>query len=415
MNEVFFHQFEQGLILVGEPMRSVQSVSLSMLTPGGVVHEPEDQLGLTAVLSDMLSRGAGELDSRAHAEALDALGVMRHQTNSLFHTSLGATLLGDRLKEALPLVVDMVRSPILPESELDACRELALQEIASLADEPQRRVFEELGRLHEPTPMNRSMLGRADTIGRLTIDDLRGFAEHSLVPDRSILAVAGRMEFDRVVEQVGSLLERWSGRADPLPEFGESLGGYHHEEDGSAQIHIGLAHDAPNRLSPDSVLERYVSAVLSGGMSGRLFTEVREKRGLCYAVGARYSASRFIGSVLLYAGTRPERAQETLDVILAELSRLRKGIQEDEFERARVGMKSSVVMNGESTSARAASLASDQFTYDRTRTLAERLEEIEAVTLDQVNDYLARQPARPLTVVTIGPKTLKLPDVMEVA
>jgi predicted Zn-dependent peptidase len=142
-------------------------------------------------------------------------------------------------------------------------------------------------------------------------------------------------------------------------------------------------------------------------MSGRLFTEVREKRGLCYSVSAGYSSGREFGSVTGYVGTTPERAQESLSVLLAEMDRInRSGIEESELRRAVIGMKSRLVFSGESTGARAAALASDQHRLGRPRSLAELADEIDRVTLEQVNNYLRSRTMGRVTIQTLGPVAL---------
>jgi predicted Zn-dependent peptidase len=147
-------------------------------------------------------------------------------------------------------------------------------------------------------------------------------------------------------------------------------------------------------------------SVLSGGTSARLFSEVRQKRSLCYSVGASYEAGRDRGLVTLYAGTTPARAQETLDVCLEQIRGLRHGATREEFDRAIVGMRSGIVMHGESTVARASALGLDQFRIGRARSLEERLAEFDAVTLERLNDYMAGRDAGELTVATIGPEAL---------
>ena len=144
-------------------------------------------------------------------------------------------------------------------------------------------------------------------------------------------------------------------------------------------------------------------------MSGRLFTEVREKRGLCYSVWAGYSSLKGQGSILGYAGTSNERAQATLDCFIAEVHRLGEGVTPAELERAKTGLKASTIMQGESTSARAGAIAHDYFIRGRIRTLDEIKNAIDAVTLDQVNAYLKANEPGPFTIVTVGPKELKLP------
>ena len=155
------------------------------------------------------------------------------------------------------------------------------------------------------------------------------------------------------------------------------------------------------------MLQHTATAVLSGGMSGRLFTEVREKRGLCYAVAARYTGQRDWGTVGGYAGTTPERAQETLDVFIAELRRLSEGIDASEFQRAIIGMKSRLVMQGESSAARANTIAADVHIFGRPRSLDELTQCVDAVTLEKLNDYIKTNPPGEITVVTLGPDALK--------
>ena len=152
--------------------------------------------------------------------------------------------------------------------------------------------------------------------------------------------------------------------------------------------------------------------VLSGGMSGRLFTEVREKRGLCYSVSAGYRAERDFGAVTAYVGTTPERAQESLDVLTQELQRIHTpagAITQEEFQRAVIGSKSRLIFSGESTGARAAALAADQHRVGRPRSLGELAEEIDRVTLDQVNNYLTRRSLGTPTIQTLGPAELTAP------
>ncbi len=148
--------------------------------------------------------------------------------------------------------------------------------------------------------------------------------------------------------------------------------------------------------------------VLSGGMSGRLFTEIREKRALVYNVSAGYSSLKGHGSILGYAGTSNDRAQATLDCFIQELHRLTQGVTEAELDRAKTGLKASTIMQGESTSSRSGAIAHDFFMRGRIRTLDEIKNAIDEVTVEKVNAYLAAHPPGPFTIVTVGPKELKL-------
>ena len=190
--------------------------------------------------------------------------------------------------------------------------------------------------------------------------------------------------------------------------------GYHHEREPTSQVHIGVAYDAPAEPEAGCWPERLGTAVLSGGMSGRLFTEVREKRGLCYSVSASYGTDAAFGRTVAYAGTTPERAQQTLDVLMGELARIGRAegrVEAEEFERAKIGMKSRLVMSGESTSARASALARDWHKLGRARSLEELKASVESVTLERVNAHLSSRGLGRVTVCTIGPEALAMPAV----
>jgi predicted Zn-dependent peptidase len=158
---------------------------------------------------------------------------------------------------------------------------------------------------------------------------------------------------------------------------------------------------------PDYYIVRLAMEALSGGMSGRLFTEVREKRGLAYSVWAGYSGMRENGFILGYAGTSNERAQETLDCFLEQVRLLESGITAAELARAKTGLKAATIMQGESTSARAGAIAHDYFIHGRIRTLDEIKQAIDSISLEQLNAWLKANPAGPFTIVTVGPKELE--------
>src|SRR5204862_8072546 len=171
----------------------------------------------------------------------------------------------------------------------------------------------------------------------------------------------------------------------------------------------GIAYPSLPETHPDYYTLRVALEVLSGGMSGRLFTEIREKRALVYNVWAGYSSLKGQGSILGYAGTSNDRAQATLDTFIAELHRFTEGVTPDELERAKTGLKASTIMQGESTSARAGAIAHDYFMRARIRTLDEIKQAIDSVALEQVNAYLTKHEPGPFTIVTAGPKELKVP------
>ncbi|MEM7681625.1 MAG: pitrilysin family protein [Planctomycetota bacterium] len=412
MPEIHTQTLESGLRVVAEPMPGAESVALSLLTPAGVASQPAGQDGVAPVLSEMILRGAGGKAAREHAEALDALGVHRATSAGTHHLKASATLLGRNLTEALPLILAMATRPNLEEDALGPAKDLAVQAIDGLQDEPQQQVVHELFAKALPAPWGRPSLGVRDHVEELSVDCVRAYWAKRCGPKGSILSVAGKVDWPGLLEQVEELTAGWIGGGEPTDPTAAAPGGAHHVASDSAQSHIALTYPAVPETDPDSLLQRAAVSILSGGMSGRLFSEVREKRGLCYSVSARYLPMRDRGLVMGYAGTTSARAQETLDVFVAELRRLSEGFDDGEFDRAVIGMKSRLVMQGESTGARAEAIAGDLFLRGRARTLDERSAEVAALDPAKLRAFVADRPVDDITLVTLGPAPLRAPETL---
>ena len=186
--------------------------------------------------------------------------------------------------------------------------------------------------------------------------------------------------------------------------------GIHHIDFDSNQTHIALAWPCPSYEDPEYYLARCAIGVLSDGMSSRLFREVREKRGLCYTVFASCSSIRNRGSVMGYCGTSADRAQESLDVMLAEIKRLYEGVSERELEKLKVQFRSRLIMSQESSRAKASNMAGDVFYLGRTRSIDEINQIINQITADDINQFLAHQPKPTFDIVTLGKHSLELND-----
>lgn len=397
------------LTLVTEPVESAASVALSLRLPIGSATDAPDSDGYSAMLAEMIFRGAGGLSSREHSDALDRLGVERSSNVGTHHLHIGATLMGRHLDDALPLIAGMITKPLFADDAIDPVRSLVMQSLAALDDDPQHLVMLRLRDRHLAPPFNRHGYGREEVLEAVTADELRATWAKRAVPAGSILSVAGAFDSDALRGRLDELFSGWLGESSEPEATDDPARGYLPIEQDGAQVHLAVGWDAPPASSDDAVLERIANAILSGSTSGRLFTELRQKRSLCYSVGASYRPGRDEGFVALYAGTTPERAQETLDLSISETERMADGAEQAEFDRAIIGLKSRIVMQGESTPARSARLGTDQFNLGRPRTLGEVLAAIDSVTLDALNDYLARRAIGPFTVVSIGPVALDLP------
>jgi predicted Zn-dependent peptidase len=302
----------------------------------------------------------------------------------------------------------MVLRPRLDDDEVEPIRALALQNLRSLEDDPGTKVIYELRKRHFPDPWGRPAPGTPESVAALTPDDLRRFHARNYRPNDAILGVAGAIDWPALRDAVGTMFGGWHSR--PAPALQERPAGPRRDHllRETQQIQIALAYPSATVSSPDYYRARAATAILGGYSSARLFTEVREKRGLCYSVYASYESHRDRAAVLCYAGTAPERAQETLDVTLAEIRRLgREGIDAEELEMMRAGLKSSLIMQQESSMSRSASLATDWFFLGRVRSLEEISAALDGLTPGSVAEYTARQDLDAMTIVTLGPTALE--------
>jgi predicted Zn-dependent peptidase len=244
----------------------------------------------------------------------------------------------------------------------------------------------------------------------ITLADLQAHYERCFQPEGAILGVAGRVEAAAVFHDVERLFASWRPGVPPQATPGVAGPRLDHIPHESTQTQIGIAYEAPPFGHGDYYAAWAAASILGGGASARLFTEVRERRGLCYSVQASLNSLLTEGRTFVYAGTTAERASETLDVLFAEIERFREGVSEAELARCQARAKSSLIMQQESTGARAASLAKDWFHLGRVTSLEEVRCEVERVTVEAVLDAARRTDLRRATVLTLGPEPLQPPS-----
>jgi predicted Zn-dependent peptidase len=406
--EVHHHTFANGLTLLAEHMEHVRSAAVNFLVPAGCVYDPPEHLGIASVLSDLITRGAGPRNSRELTLALDNLGLDRDESVGSLHTRFWGATLARNLPAALDIYADILLRPHLPEGELPAVQALALQDLQSLEDEPRHKVLIELRRRHYPPPLGQDRRGTPEGITSLSAEVMRKHYQRFFQPHGLIVSVAGNIEWQPLLDQVGRLFGDWEPGPAPTLKLRKPAAKKAHLPKDTTQTQIGIAYPSVPFGHTEYYAAQGAVNVLSGGMSSRLFTEVREKRGLCYAVSASYQSFKDRASVICYAGTTNERAEETLEVTLGELQRLQDGIESEEVERVKAGLKSSLIMQGESTSARAGSLASDWYYLGRVRSFDEIQAAVNSLTPQTIIDHLRRHPPGDYTIVTLGPRPLRV-------
>jgi predicted Zn-dependent peptidase len=395
-----------GLTLAVEPQPWNPGVALQLLVPAGAVTDPEGLEGAASLLEGWLWKGAGSRDVRALADAFDDLGVRRGSSSGLEYTTFAANFLADKLGAVLSLYADVLMRPQLEDEDLEPIRQIALQELGSIEDQPSKKMFTALRRTKFRSTHGRNPSGSKTALQTASPTALRSDFQTRYSPNGAILALVGGVTREQALEAVQTALGGWSGRQTLLPEIQIAPPHSLSLEQETAQVQIGLLYPDISYGHPEFYTARVAVQVLSSGSSSRLFTEVREKRGLVYSVYASPSGVKGYSYLSAYAGTTPERAEETLEVMRREIEEL-SGISEEELERTKIGLRSSLVMQEESSRSRAGSITRDLYSMGRVRTLEEIQAGIEAVDVGRINRYVAENPYRNPWVATLGPKKVE--------
>jgi predicted Zn-dependent peptidase len=399
---------DSGVRVITERVPSVRSVALGFWIGTGSAAEDDSQAGISHLLEHMLFRGSSRFGSEEIDQIFDAMGAEINAGTDRETTSLYTRVLDRHLERAFDVMGDMLWRPRF--EELEAEREVVLEEIAMYEDDPQDRVFDVLGgAVFGAHPLGRAVIGNAQVVGNTTREQLREFHDERYVPERVVIAAAGSVEHDAVVamarraEQEREHAQLATVSASPGdPDFQRRV---RFLEKDTEQYHlclggVGLARDDERRFAL-----RVLEGILGGTSSSRLFQEVRERRGLAYSVFSFSSLFATTGEVGLYVGTRPDNLEEALAVVANELERcVEDPASEQELTRSRENLKGRVVLSLESTGARMSRLGSSVLNDMEILSVDEVIERIDAVRipdLRELTDELFR-PGR-LSVACVGP------------
>ena len=400
-------QLKNGLTVVGEKMPHVNSAAFAFLVPVGCAYDEPGISGVSNVMAEMFNRGGGRYDSRSLSDAFEALGVDRGHSSGIETSMYTGVLLGENLHKIFSIYSDILQYPHFKEADLVNVKELALQELKYVEDNPSSKVMREFYRRFYPGVFGNPRVGTEAGIKNLDSGKLRGFYVKHFVPGNSVIAVSGKFDWENVLSVITDYFRDWRGDKNllspaPLSSHDQN---FHIEQD-TNQLQIVLGYPSVSIEHPDFYVANVATAILSGGMSGRLFVEVREKRGLVYSVFASHGARKGQPSVIVYAGTTPQRGQETLDVILAELNKLSQGVTDDELNRAKADIKSKLVLQNESSFSRASAIASDWWNLKTIRSTEEIKQAIDVVSNRDIIRHLHEYPVAARTLVTLGKKGL---------
>jgi predicted Zn-dependent peptidase len=375
-----------GLRVVSNHMAHVETVSLGVWVGAGARHETEAEHGISHLLEHMAFKGTQRRSASAIAEEIEAVGGELNAATSLETTAYYARVLKNDVGLALDILADIVRIPRYAEDELEREREVILQEIAATRDSPDEIAYELLQDAAFPDQaIGRPILGTTRSVTRFTANDLRTFLKANYGATRMVLSAAGNVDHAELVRHAEAQFGAMNGGAGGRFEPARYAGGTRTSPKPFEQSHLVMAFAGPSYRQPEYYTGQVFSGLFGGGMSSRLFQEVRERRGLCYAIYSSFWALADTGLFGIHAATGPELMGKLIDVVGHELNRAAaQQPSEAELARSKAQLKAGLLMGLESSSARAEQMARQLLLFDRLIDTPEIVERIEGVTAQAV-------------------------------
>ena len=401
---VQIHRMSNGFRVVTEHMPGLHSASVGIWVKAGCRHERADQNGIAHFLEHMAFKGTKRRSASDIAEAIEDVGGYINAYTSREVTAFYARVLENDVDLAVDVLADIVLNPVFDPREIEVERGVILQEIGQALDTPDDIIFDWLQETAYPDqPMGRPILGPAERVQAFGADDFRAFVDANYRPGEMILAAAGAVDHDRLV----LLAEQLFGEMQDTPSAASApamyKGGEWRQDKALEQAHFTLALPAPGYRDDDIYVAQIHAIAMGGGMSSRLFQEVREKRGLCYSIFAQTGAFADGGLMTIYAGTGANELKDLSHIVVDELRRAADDLGQDEVDRARAQMKAGLLMGLESPSSRAERLARMIAIWDRVPSLEETIGRVDAVTLDQTRGFAAGLCQTVPSVALYGP------------
>ncbi|MDE4302453.1 pitrilysin family protein [Phaeobacter gallaeciensis] len=400
------HTLANGFRIVSENMPGLESASIGIWVTAGGRHERPEQNGIAHFLEHMAFKGTKTRSALQIAEAIEDVGGYINAYTSREVTAYYARVLKDDVPLAMDVIGDILLNPVFDPREIEVERGVILQEIGQALDTPDDVIFDWLQEeSYRDQALGRTILGPAERIRSFSRNDLQGFVDQHYGPGQMILAAAGAVDHDALVRLAEAQFGHMAPRPVPEPDAARFTGGGEARRDKQLeQAHFALALESPGYRDDEIYTAQIYASALGGGMSSRLFQEIREKRGLCYTIFAQAGAYADTGSTTIYAGTSGDQLADLANITIDEMKRAAEDMREDEVARARAQMKAGMLMGLESPSNRAERLARLVQIWDRVPPLEDTVARIDAVTVDGVRALAERLAVEaPAALALYGP------------
>lgn len=388
---VQIHTLSNGFRVVTEHMPGLKSASLGIWVGAGGRHERPEQNGIAHFLEHMAFKGTKKRNSLQIAEAIEDVGGYINAYTSREMTAYYVRVLEPDVPLAMDVISDIVLNSVFDPAEVEIERGVILSEIGQSLDTPDDVIFDWLQEVSYPDqPIGRTILGPEERVRSFTRADLQAFVAEQYKPEQMVLSAAGAVDHDQLVKMAESAFGGLERGRQPLLQPAVYSGGEHRVIKDLEQAHFAMAFETASYRDDEIYTAQVFSLALGGGMSSRLFQEVREKRGLCYTIYAQAGAYADTGSLTIYAGTSGDDIADLSTLCIDELRRAADDMSEAEVNRARVQMKAGMLMGLESPSSRCERLARMVMIWGRVPSLDEVVAKINAVNTGGVAEYAAR-------------------------
>ncbi len=403
--EITETRLDNGIRVVTERMPEARSVTLGVWVAVGGRDEPDALAGASHFLEHLLFKGTPTRTARQIAEAIDAVGGEMNAFTSREHTAYYTRLPAHRVELGLDILGDVLSDPAFRSHEVEAERQVILEEILMNLDMPEDHVHTLLAEAMFPGhPLGREVLGTRESVEAVTRDQIAEFFSHWYRPGNLVVVAAGNLSHEQIVDGLDRTLGRREGGERPVREAPQvDPNARVHLGDHTEQVHVAVGWRGVNHYDDERYALMVANQVLGGGMSSRLFQEVREERGLAYSVYSWASTYDDSGSAGIYAGTAPARAGELLEVVDDEVAKVvASGVTENELGVAKGFIEGSLVLGLEDSASRMARLGRSLMARNEIVTVDDQLARIRAVTGDDVAAVAARVYGGGRSLAVIG-------------
>jgi len=400
-----------GMTVITDAMPHLESASLGVWVKAGSRSESREEHGISHLLEHMAFKGTETRSSLQIAEAIENVGGDLNAATSIEHTGYFARVLKEDVGLAGDILADILQNSVLDDDELAREQQVIVQEIGAARDNPDDHVFDLFQSAAFPDqPIGRTILGTIESVKSFEPESIRAYMERNYVGNHMVMAAAGNVNHDELVDIANERFRDLRPSGAPEPQKALYVGGEERLVSEHEQAHIVLGFEGRAYNSDGFYAAQVLASILGGGMSSRLFQEVREKRGLCYSVYAFHWAFADSGIFGVAASTGEEEVRELLPVVVDELRKATENISDDEVIRVRNQIRAGLLMSLESPSARAGQLARQQILWGRPIPLQETVERINRITADRVKQIATQifDTSR-ISLAGIGPVG-QLPD-----